>query len=481
MDEHEVFELIIGGGDVIDGTGVPRYRADVGVRGDRVSAIGELPASKAIHRFDARGKAITPGFIDAHTHDDRALLSQPDMAPKVSQGVTTVITGYCGISLAPLISADPPPPLNLLGGQEWYRFNTVSEYVDTLRNAPAAINAAMLVGHSTLRTRVMGDLSRPATEREIGQMGELLDEGLEAGCMGLSLGLDYPTASAAPTSEVTTLARHLPHHNGICTVHMRSESDQVSEAIEETLEIGRTADVPVVISHFKVVGRANWGRTKETLTKVAQAQKFQKVSFDVYPYVASSTVLLSKFVEGSERTVLAWSDPHPELAGQELEEIRGGWGCSTEEAIKRLTPAGAIYYQMHEDDLQRVLRFPNAMIGSDGLPHDVFPHPRLWGTFPRVLGHYARELGLFSMEEAVHRMTGVTASVFDLKDRGLLREGGFADIVILDPGEIMDAANFDEPQRRARGIDSVIVNGQCVWRDGQATGTRPGRFLSARR
>lgn len=478
-DDTQLFDLLIEGGDLIDGTGGPRYQADVGIRGDRIAAIGKLPRENARQRLDARSRVVSPGFIDAHTHDDRALLSQPDMAPKVSQGVTTVITGNCGVSLAPLVCDSPPPPLNLLGGEEWYRFSSVADYVAALRETPAAINAAMLVGHSTLRTATMKDLSRAATPREIEHMGELLDEGLGAGCIGLSLGLDYPPASAAPTSEVTALARHLPDRGGICTVHMRSEMEQVMEAIDETLEVGRTADVPVIISHFKVAGRDNWGRTKETLSRVAAAQQDQKVDFDVYPYVASSTVLMSQFAEGSERILVAWSEPHPELAGRELEQIRSEWGCTTEEAIDRLSPAGGIYYQMHEEDLQRVLRFPNAMIGSDGLPHDVFPHPRLWGSFPRVLGRYARELGLFSMEEAVHRMTGVTAGVFNLADRGVLREGAFADLVVFDPDTIIDTASFEEPKRSARGIDTVVVNGETVWHQGATTHARPGRFLSA--
>ena len=477
--DSKTFDVIVEGGDVIDGTGTPRYRADVGTRGARVAVIGELSHKQAHRRVDAHGKVVSPGFIDAHTHDDRALLSQPDMTPKASQGVTTVITGNCGVSLAPLVCENPPPPLNLLGGEEWYRFNSVDDYVTTLRDAPAALNSAMLVGHSTLRTATMEDLSRPATRREIEHMGELLDEGLGAGCIGLSLGLDYPTASAAPTSEVTTLARHLPAHGGICTVHMRSEEEQVLEAIEETLEVGRDADVPMVISHFKVAARKNWGRTKQTLARVAAAQQQQRVDFDVYPYVASSTVLMSTFAESSERVLVAWSEPHPELAGKELEDIRSCWGCTTEQAIDRLSPAGGIYYQMDEDDLQRVLRFPKAMIGSDGLPHDVFPHPRLWGSFPRVLGYYARELGLFSMEEAVHRMTGVTASVFKLRDRGVLREGAFADLVVFDPETVIDTADFEMPKRCARGIDTVMVNGAPVWHQGEATRARPGRFLAA--
>ncbi len=201
------------------------------------------------------------------------------------------------------------------------------------------------------------------------------------------------------------------------------------------------------------------------------------MNLDVYPYTASSTVLLRDFVESSEKVLLAWSEPHPELAGHDFADIRSAWQCSTDEAIERLLPAGAIYYQMHEDDLRRVLSFDDAMIGSDGLPHDVFPHPRLWGTFPRVLGRYSRELSLFPLEEAVRRMTSVPAAVFGLKDRGAIRAGAFADLVVFDAERVIDQADFTDPKRPAAGIELVLVNGQAVWRDAAWTGERPGRLL----
>ena len=273
------------------------------------------------------------------------------------------------------------------------------------------------------------------------------------------------------------LASRLGARGGIYTTHMRDEGAGVLDSIRETLEIGERAGVPVVISHHKCSGRESWGMSRETLAAIARARAKQSVNLDVYPYVASSTVLLADWIAGAERVLVTWSAPHPECKGRDFESIRSEWGCGVEEAVERLSPAGAIYFKMDEEDLQRILRFRDAMIGSDGLPHDTFPHPRLWGTFPRVLGHYCREIGLFSLEEAVHRMTGVPARVFGLTGRGTLRAGALADVVLFDPEQITDEADFSAPTRPARGIYQVIVNGEQVWRGGEWTGARPGRIL----
>ncbi len=471
-------DILITGGTVIDGTGAERFTADVAIRDDTVVAIGKCDAYRAGQTIDASGKIVAPGFIDAHTHDDRALLSGPDMTPKISQGVTTVVTGNCGVSLAPLTGKPPPPPLNLLGDQEWYRFSTFEEYVDTAQSEPPALNWAMQVGHSTLRAVAMDDLSQAATQSEIAHMGELLDAALDAGCIGFSTGLAYPTARAAPTDEVMALAEISAQRNAIHTTHMRNEGSGLIDSVKETLEIGKRTGVPIVISHHKASGKPNWGKTKQSLQLIAQAQaNNQSIDFDVYPYVASSTVLLADYVGDAERVIVTWSEPYPEVAGRELAAIEKEWGCSTQETIDRLLPAGAIYYAMDEKELQQVLSYPGAMIGSDGLPHDVFPHPRLWGTFPRVLGHYSRDLGLFPLEQAVHRMTGKTASVFGFKDRGILREGAYADVVIFDADSIIDSANFNQPMQATKGIEHVLVNGKPVWNGGEWSGNRPGQLL----
>lgn len=472
------FDLILSGGSIIDGSGIEAFAADVGVRGERVDTIGDLSGATAAARVDASGMVVAPGFIDAHTHDDRAVLSTPEMSPKVSQGVTTVITGNCGVSLAPLVGRDPPPPLNLLGGREWFRFTSVREYVDEVCAEPPALNLAMLAGHSTLRAGAMDTLDRPASAAEIDTMGERLEEALDAGCIGMSTGLAYPPAINAPSEEIIALAERLSARGGIYTTHMRNERDGVVESVRETIEVGRRANVPVVISHHKCSGRENWGLTSQTLPIIAEARKRQQVNLDVYPYTASSTVLMADWVAGAEKVLVTWSVPHPEHAGRDFAEIRDEWGCSTDEAVERLLPAGAIYYQMDEADLRRVLSFQDAMIGSDGLPHDAHPHPRLWGTFARVLGHYARDEGLFSLSQAVRRMTSVPAAVFGLEDRGVLRNGAFADLVVFDPETIIDAASFETPIKSSPGIKLVMVNGQPVWSDGHPSGTRPGRVLS---
>ena len=472
-------DLLLHSGHVVDGTGEPRVRADVAVIGERIVAVGpNLDAAvNARSRIDASGLVVAPGFIDAHTHDDRAVLSNPDMTPKVSQGVTSVVAGNCGVSLAPFAEGEPPPPMNLLGDAAAFRFPTMRDYMDAVEASPAAVNLAPLAGHTALRAKAMDDVYRAATTAEIARMEVLLDEALEAGCIGMSTGLAYPPAAQAPTDEIVALASRLAEHGGIYTTHMRNESAGVLDSVRETLDIGERAGVPVVISHHKCSGRESWGLSRETLAAIASARSTQRVDLDVYPYTASSTVLFADWIEGAERVLVTWSTPHPECNGRDFDAVRAEWGCSVEDAVERLSPAGAIYLTMHEDDLRRILRFPNAMIGSDGLPHDAFPHPRLWGTFPRVLGRYSRDLRLFSLEEAVHRMTGVPARVFGLAERGAVQAGAFADLVLFDPQRIADAGDFSEPTRPAAGIDRVLVNGQEVWREGHWTGAKPGRIL----
>jgi N-acyl-D-amino-acid deacylase len=400
------------------------------------------------------------------------------MAPKVSQGVTTVVTGNCGISLAPLTVRGPlPPPLDLVGDDERYRFTRFADYLDALDKAPAATNAACLVGHSTLRVGAMDKLDRPANEREIEAMRKQLAEALAAGAIGLSTGLWYAPAHAAPKDEIVALAKLLHDADAIYTTHMRDEGDHVMDSLDESFAVGREAAVPVVISHHKVAGMANFGRMSETLPHIAAAMKAQAVGLDAYPYTASSTVLRAEDVQVARKVLITWSKRHPEMAGRELSAIAREWGVSELEAAERLQPAGAISFKMDEVDVRRVLAFEHTMIGSDGLPHDKHPHPRLWGTFARVLGHYCREEKLFPLEEAVRKMTGLPAARFGLKNRGKLAPGAYADIAVFDPATIIDRASFETPTTPAAGIHLVLVNGEAVWRDDAATGSRPGRVL----
>ena len=470
-------ELIISDGLIIDGTGGAPIHADVAVNDGRIVGVGNYGESMANVRISAKGKCIAPGFIDAHTHDDRVLLSSPDMTSKISQGVTTVVTGNCGVSLAPLRDVDPPPPLNLLGGREWYHFGTTESYATELKQNPAAVNSLMLVGHSTLRVATMDRLDRAATKKEILQMERLVDAAMEEGCSGFSTGLEYPPAICASEEEVIQLAARASEVGGIYTSHMRNESDDVHHSIDETVRVAEQADIRTVISHHKACGKKNFGRTEQTLAQIQRAQQSVDINLDVYPYIASSTSLLPQYLPRADRVLITWSDPHPECMARELDDICEEWGVSMERAVDLLSPAGAIYFQMDEKDLHRVLKFPGGMIGSDGLPSDKFPHPRLWGTFPRVIGHYGRDLGLFSIEEAVAKMTGNSATTFGLQDRGFIREGMCADIVIFDPDTIIDRANFHNPVQAADGIDSVFVNGTLVYHDREWTGNRPGQLL----
>jgi len=471
-------DLVIRNAQVIDGTGGPPLEADLGVRGDRIVALGKVAAEQGQTVIDAAGKAVAPGFIDVHTHDDRALLSRPDMAMKVSQGVTTVVVGNCGISLAPLtLRAAPPKPLDLIGDRADYRYPTFAAYLDELDRNPPALNAACLAGHTTLRAGAMDALDRPASADEIALMRTRLSDALEAGAIGLSTGLGYPTAEPAPTSEVKALAALLKPANALHTTHMRDEGEQVMEALDEAFDIGRSAGVPVVISHHKTGGRANFGRSRETLKKIDRARASQPIGLDAYPYIASSTVLDPKWIPEADRVFVTWSKGAPEQTGRDLADIAKDWGVPVLTAVERLQPAGAVYFMMDEADVRRILSYPHTMIGSDGLPHDTHPHPRLWGTFPRVLGHYSRDEKLFPLEEAVRRMTGLPAQQFRLTNRGTIAVGAYADLVVFDPATVIDRATFEAPMTPAAGIDTVIVNGRIVWRDGAVTGARPGRAL----
>jgi N-acyl-D-amino-acid deacylase len=476
------YDLVLRGGRVIDGSGAPAIITDVAVAGDRIVAVARLPAGSGAAEVDVGGLAVAPGFIDVHTHDDRALLSRADMAPKVSQGVTTVVIGNCGVSLAPMLAGRPlPPPLDLIGGAEHFRFPRFADYLAALDQAPAAANAACLVGHSTLRACVMDRLDRPASEPEIAAMREHLREALDAGAIGLSSGLAYAPARAAPKAEMVALAQELRNAGAIYTTHMRDEGDHVLDSLEESFAVGRAARIPVVISHHKVLGTQNFGRTQETLPRIAAAMAEQPLGLDAYPYIASSTVLLAENIPRAAKILITWSKPHPDVSGRTLADIARDWGASEVDAAERLQPAGAIYFMMSEEDVRRVLAFEHTMIGSDGLPHDRHPHPRLWGTFARVLGHYSRDEKLFPLEEAVRRMTRLPAARFGIAGRGRVVPGAYADLVVFDPAAIIDRASFEAPTTPAAGIHLVLVNGAAVWRDGASTGVRPGRALRRQR
>lgn len=475
-------DLIIRDATVFDGLGNPRVRTDVGVIGDRIVAIGDLSAREADRDVNADGMALAPGFIDAHTHDDRAVLCGPAcMLCKMSQGVTTVVVGNCGISLSPVrMASRPMPPLDLLGDETWFTFGSFGEYADRLAKDPSPVNTYALIGHMSLRVEAMdGDVHRAATDKEAAHMQARLAEALAEGASGFSTGLYYPPNMMAPTAEVIAVADALRAAGGIYVTHMRDEADDVLLSIQETLKIGRDSKSAVVISHHKCSMPENFGRSVETLPSIDLAAKSQTVNFDVYPYAAGSTVLMPDRLRQDVQEQVTWSIPYPECAGRMLDDIAREWQVDRRTAAQRLLPAGAIKFQMNEDDVQRIMAHPLAMIGSDGLPHDTYPHPRLWGTFPRVLGHYARDLKLFSLEDAIRKMTGHTASVFGMVDRGVIREGAYADLVLFDPDTVRDTATYDGPARIADGILETWINGQSayVFGDG-ATEARAGRLVT---
>jgi N-acyl-D-amino-acid deacylase len=475
-------DMIIRDATVFDGTGAPRFQADVAVASDRIAAVGDLGALSAEREVIATGKAVAPGFIDAHTHDDRAVLCGPShMLCKMSQGVTTVVVGNCGISLSPVrMTSRPPPPLDLVGDESFWVFDSFAAYAQRLSREPSPVNTYALIGHMSLRVDAMhGDTSRPASDKEAERMRGQLAEALAQGASGFSTGLYYPPNMHAPTDEVIAVAEALRGVGGIYVTHMRNEADDVLLSIEETLRIGRAVDVPVVISHHKCTMPENFGRSVETLPAIDRGALDQRVAFDVYPYVAGSTVLIPDRLRQDVPVQITWSIPHPEMSGRRLDAIAKQWNVSDHEAAERLLPAGGIFFQMDEPDVRRIMAHHLAMIGSDGLPHDTFPHPRLWGTFPRVLGHYARDLGLFSMEAAVHKMTGHTASVFGMVDRGVIRAGAYADLVLFDPMSVRDTATFANPAVAADGILETWVNGMSAYVHGSgATDARGGRLVT---
>ena len=363
---EEPWDVLIRGGTFVDGTGAPRRDGiDVAIRSGLIAAIGPgLDAARADGVIEASGCVVAPGFIDVHTHDDNSLLDNPGMVYKTSQGVTTVVAGNCGISLAPFT---PPsdggeviPPLNLLGQR--YEHPTVRSLFDAMDAAPAAVNAVCLCGHTTLRIGVMGPacLDRAATPAELGKMQTLLSEALDAGAIGLSTGLAYGSAISSSTEEVIALAKLLAPANAIYTTHLRDESGEIFDAMDEAFRIGQEAAVPVVLSHHKVTGKDFWGSTVETLRRVDAARAKQPVALDVYPYDASSTVLKMEAVNRAERVTITWSEAMPSAAGRDLFDLHRtcpcfSSSCSVAETAAKLQPAGAVYFAMDEDDVRHLM------------------------------------------------------------------------------------------------------------------------------
>lgn len=476
-------------GLLVDGTSAAGRPGDLLLAGDRIVAVGAglrhgLPDGLTLADadvYDCSGLVIAPGFIDVHTHDDAIVLNAPGMFPKLSQGITTVVTGNCGLSVAPFVVKEPQGALTLLGNS--FKYPSVDAYAQAVGEAQPAVNVAPLIGHTTLRYACVDDLNRPATADEVAAMCALLEQCMAQGAIGLSSGLFYAEAMPAPAAEVTSLARVVARHGGIYATHMRSEMADILEAMHEAAGCAFEAGVPLVISHHKCAGPANWGRTRETLPLIDTLARRQDIAMDVYPYVAGSTVLREDLVDGVIDVLLSWSTPHPEMMGRTLASIAEEWSVDQKAACRRLQPGGACYFQMHEDDVKRVMAHPLSMIGSDGLPHDKHPHPRLWGAFPRVLARYWREQQLFSLETAIYKMTGLSARNFRLHQRGQLQPGWHADVVVLDPARVRDVATYQDPIAVSEGIEKVFVNGELAYVAGDADAVntkvqaRAGRLL----
>jgi len=454
-----VADLLIRGGEVLDGTGEPRRLADVAVKAGRVVAVAPHLNWAAKHEIDATGKVVAPGFIDCHTHDDTAVCDVFRMESKLRQGVTTVVVGNCGISAAPLTRLHIPAPLDILDrrGIAAHSFSAFSAQLEQQR---PHVNVAFFVGLTTVRVEVMEDTSRPASADEIERMRALVETGLQAGALGVSVGTYYPPAQASTVDEVVAACAGMQGGRHVMSVHLRDEGDRVLEAMEEATQTAARLNVPLVISHHKLSGAKNHGRSKETLARLEEYARLQPVCMDCYPYAASSTMLNPSKVDSASKVQVAWSTPYPQYAGHDLDEVALQWQCTRQEAAERLMPGGAIYFSMDMADVRAILSHPLTMVASDGLPHDTCPHPRLWGSFPRVLGRMVREDGWFSLETAIHKMTGLPATRFGLQHRGVLNEGAWADVVVFDAQRIIDLASYASPRQAPCGIDYVVVNGE---------------------
>jgi N-acyl-D-amino-acid deacylase len=493
MASQPAHDLVFLSASLIDGSGSPARRAHVAVDNGLISAIVDAddspPPLAAHHTVDCAGLVLAPGFIDAHTHDDALMLEQAPLQaahPKLSQGVTTVVVGNCGISLAPLqwdATRELPAPLNLLT-REQFRFSSVASYFEALSQQPPVCNVVTLVGHTSLRVKHMADTDKPATPAQAAAMADEVQAAMQQGAWGLSTGVFYPPARAATMEELITVAEPLGSSTGLLTMHIRDDTSQIDSALEEAFQVGRSTKASLVISHHKLSGKPNHGRSAQTLALIEEAAKYQEVCLDCYPYDASSTMLLPERVHLSREVLITWSSAEPSAAGRSLFQMAEERGLTPQAMATQLVPAGAINFSMDEADVQRIMQHPLTMIGSDGLPGDPHPHPRLWGSFPRVLGRYARNQRLFPLETAVRKMTAWPASRFGLDRatpqraaRGQVKAGWVADLVLFDPNRVQDNASYTQPTSASDGVRAVYLAGQLAAKDGLTVNAHAGAAL----
>lgn len=528
-------DIIIKNGKVVTGTGDPWIEADICVKNGIIERIGYLGSFQADIIIDARGKFVAPGFIDMHNHSDMTILAYPNAESYIMQGVTTVVVGNCGLSMAPL----NPDKVDMLKkylapflakdfdyGWNW---RSLRDFYEKVEKQGTTINLVPLVGHGTVRLAVKGfDPSEPSKE-EIEEMKSLVAQAMEDGAFGMSTGLIYPPGSYATTEEIIELVRVVAKYGGIYTTHMRNESKQLMEAVEEAIRIGKEAGVPVEISHHKASGKPNWGKVYATLREMEKARREGiEVNCDVYPYTAGSTTITSLLptwaLEGGVEKMLERLKDKAirERIRTEIEEdkIKGenflkaaGWngilisqcqiekyeGKTLEEILKEKGwfddpyeglfnwlleikgNAAMVIFLMDEEDVKAVISHPLSMICSDSwaIAPTVGgkPHPRAYGTFPRILGKYVREERALSLEEAIRKMSSLPATKLRLQDRGLIKKGFWADLVIFDLNKIRDKATYQNPHQYPEGIDYVIVNGQIVVENGNLSGKKPGKII----
>lgn len=519
------YDLRIVNGRIIDGTGSPAFRADVGVRADRIVTMGDLSASTSTRTIDAGGNVVSPGFIDLLGQSQTSVLFDPNLEGKVRQGVTTEVTGE-GFSPGPISDADEAERREENPGRPSWR--TLGEYFRVVEKQGTAINFAFLVGASNPRTMVIGRMNREATEAEMQEMERIVAQAMQEGAIGLSTSLIYIPAAFSTTEEIIRLARVARRYGGVYFSHIRSEDDEIVPALEEAFRIGREASIPVNIWHLKTSGRANWGRMPDVISRIVAARESGlDVAANVYPYAASSTnlailvptwsmeggyeqlrtrlqdpeqrarihdALRDELVKRGEGGVLITRIENPEFVQFEkksIDQIAAMMNVTPVEATLKLyestkTAPAAIFFSMREDDMKYALRQPFVSVGADsgavvGEGRKAGAHPRAYGTFTRVIGRYVREDKLFTLEEAVRKITSQAAARVNLWDRGILRPGMKADLVVFDPLRVNDLSTFEDPHQFSVGISEVIVNGTSVLLGGSMTGKLPGRILRNQR
>ena len=523
-------DILIRGGEVIDGSGAPARHADVAIVDGCISAIVERYTGHAHREIDAAGWVVAPGFIDIHTHSDFTLPLNPRAESKIRQGVTTEVLGNCGFSAAPALPGRVEMLRDYLGASApWLEFRETS-FADYLNTFPAtAVNTIMQVGHNTLRLMAMGMENRAPATDELAVMQRLLAEAVDAGALGLSSGLFTAPGTYARPEEMMALGHVLKRHGGAYSSHVRDEANHVFEAVDEAIAVGETCGIHVQIAHLKLSGMDNWGGAAKLLDRIDAAKhRGVRIDCDQYPYTAGSNPLrnlLPSWVQegGMERMLQRLGEPaarerirteiaahglnnfgripswdavriaisprQPEFAGRTIADIARARAADPLDTVCEYLIADRghtriVVESMSEEDVQEIVRSESVLVGSDGTslaPYGTTsqgkPHPRFYGTFPRVLGRYVRDLGLLSLPKGVYKMTGGSAAALGLRDRGLLREGYRADVSIFDPQTIADRATYEDPHRYAAGILTVIVNGVVVIDAGEHTGALPGQVL----